>query len=381
MKRIMIALAAAIGLSAISFIPMPATAHTQSYGFLHVYVEKNHVSGQLELAVRDLDIAYGLDANGDGKVTWGELRLREAEIAGFALQKISIGPADEPCDLDAKDIAIDSRGGENYAIIPFMGTCEALGSQVRVGYDLMFSVDAQHRGLVDITRGEIGRSTVMTPEARVAVLDLDSNNLLDVSRSFISHGAHHIWTGYDHMLFLTTLLLSAVVWRSANKWRPVESFTGTVWATAKVVTAFTLAHSITLSAAALGIVQLPARVVESVIAASVAIAAVNNLFPIVSRRIWIAAFIFGLMHGFGFASVLTDLGLPPARKLVALFSFNVGVELGQLTVVAGLLPILFLLRRTGAYTRVALPAGSMVIAVIGFLWFLQRATGTSIIFG
>jgi HupE / UreJ protein len=381
MNRIMIALSATIALSAISFIPMRAAAHTQSYGFLHVYVEKDHVSGQLELAVRDLDIAYGLDADADGKITWGELRQRESEIAGLVLQKISIGPADHPCDLDAKDIAIDSRGGENYAIFPFTGTCEALGSQIRVRYDLMFSVDAQHRGLVDVTRGEIGRSTVMTPETRVAVLDLESNNLLDVSGSFLSHGAHHIWTGYDHMLFLTTLLLSAVVMRSANKWKPVKSFTGTIWATAKVVTAFTLAHSITLSAAALGIVQLPSRVVESVIAASVAIAAVNNLFPIVSRRIWIAAFVFGLMHGFGFASVLTDLGLPPARKLVALFSFNVGVELGQLAVVAALLPILFLIRRTGAYTRVALPAGSMVIAVIGLLWFFQRATGTSIIFG
>jgi hypothetical protein len=344
-------------------------------------VDKDRVSGQLELAVRDLDITYGLDADGDGKITWGELRQREVEIATLVLQKISIGPADAPCDLTPKDIAIDSRGGESYSIFPFKGVCEALGSQVRVGYDLMFSVDAQHRGLVDVTRGDIGRSTVMTPETRVGVLDLESNNLLDVAGSFIAHGAHHIWTGYDHMLFLITLLLSAVVIRSKNKWKPVELFTRTVWATAQVVTAFTLAHSITLSAAALGIVQLPSRLVESVIAASVAIAALNNLFPVVSRRIWIAAFVFGLMHGFGFASVLIDLGLPPARKLVALFAFNVGVELGQLVVVAGTLPILFWIRRTGTYTRVALPAGSMVIAVIGFLWFVQRVTGTSIIFG
>jgi HupE / UreJ protein len=135
----------------------------------------------------------------------------------------------------------------------------------------------------------------------------------------------------------------------------------------------------TLSAAALGIVELPSRLVESVIAVSVAIAAINNLLPIVSRRLWIAAFVFGLMHGFGFAGVLTDLGLPPARKLVALLSFNVGVEL--LTVVACLLPVLFWIRGTAAYTRVALPAGSMVIAVIGLLWFVQRAIGTSTIFG
>ncbi len=120
---------------------------------------------------------------------------------------------------------------------------------------------------------------------------------------------------------------------------------------------------------------------ESVIAISVAVAAINNLFPVVSRRVWIVVFVFGLMHGFGFASVLTDLGLPPARKFVALFAFNVGVELGQLAVVAGLLPALFLMRRSATYTQVALPAGSMVIVVIGFMWTLQRATGMNIIPG
>jgi hypothetical protein len=156
---------------------------------------------------------------------------------------------------------------------------------------------------------------------------------------------------------------------------------GATWATARVVTAFTLAHSITLSAAAFSIVELPSRLVECVIAASVTVAAINNIFPIVTRRIWVAAFIFGLMHGFGFASALTDLGLPPARKLIALFAFNVGVELGQLAIVAALLPILFFIRRTNIYARFAMPTGSMLIAVIGFLWLVQRAIGINIIIG
>ena len=356
-------------------------AHSQSYGFLRATVHDNHVSGRVELAVRDLDLAHALDADGDGKVTWGELRKREPELASLVLRKISIGPANAPCDLVPGAIAIDSRGGENYAIFPFTGACEVLGGQVRVGYDLMFGSDAQHRGLVDVSRGSIGRSTVMTPETRVAVLDLESDNRLDVVRSFMSHGVHHIWTGFDHMLFLVTLLLSAVVMRSGKMWQAVGSFGSAAWATTRVVTAFTFAHSITLSAAAFSIVELPSRLVESVIAISVAVAAINNIFPVVSRRLWIAAFAFGLMHGFGFAGALTDLGLPPTRKLVALFAFNVGVEFGQLAVVAALLPILFLMRRSVTYTRIALPAGSAMIMVIGFLWFVQRATGMDIIPG
>jgi HupE / UreJ protein len=374
-------LSVAITFSGALFSTTGVEAHTQSYGFLRATVHDDRVSGQLELAVRDLDLAYALDADADGNVTWGELRKRESELAPLVLRKISIGPAGAPCELVPGAIAIDSRGGENYAIFPFTGSCEVLGSQVRVGYDLMFALDAQHRGLVNFDKGDIGRSTVMTPETRVAVLDLESGNRLDVVSSFISHGVHHIWNGYDHMLFLVTLLLPAVVMRSGNVWRPVESLGGAVWATTRVVTAFTLAHSITLSAAASGIVELPSRLVECVIAASVAVAAINNLFPVVSQRVWIAAFVFGLMHGFGFASVLTDLGLPPGGRLVALFAFNVGVELGQLAVVAGLLPVLFLMRRSSTYTQVALPAGSMVIMVIGVTWILQRATGMNIIPG
>jgi hypothetical protein len=356
-------------------------AHTQSYGFLRANIVGSEVSGQLELAVRDLDLAYALDANGDGKVTWGELRQRESEIASLVLDKISIGSATTPCVIAPRPVAIDTRGGENYAIFSFAGTCEVLRGQVRVTYDLVFNSDAQHRGLVDITRGTSSYSTVMTPERRVAVLDLESNNTLDVISSFIAHGARHIWTGYDHMLFLVTLLLSAVVIRLDKEWYAVKTMSGATWATARVVTAFTLAHSITLSAAAFSIVELPSRLVECVIAASVTVAAINNIFPIVTRHIWVAAFIFGLMHGFGFASALTELGLPPARKLIALFAFNVGVELGQLAIVAALLPILFFIRRTNIYARFAMPAGSMLIAVIGFLWLVQRAIGINIIVG
>lgn len=382
MNRLVTLLLAAVIACAVTLLSVGRIeAHSQSYGFLRATVHEKSISGQVELAVRDLDLAYALDTNGDGNVTWGELRKRESEIAPVVLRRISIGPAGAPCNLVPAPIAIDSRGGENYAIFPFTGACELPSGRVRVGYDLMFGSDAQHRGLVDLVKGSIGRSTVMTPETRVAVIDLDSDNRLDVFRSFMSHGAHHIWTGFDHMLFLATLLLSAVVMRSDDRWQAVETFGGAAWATTRVVTAFTLAHSITLSAAVFNLVDLPTRFVESVIAISIAVAAINNLFPIVTRRLWIAAFAFGLMHGLGFAGALSDLGLPPTRKLVALLAFNLGVEFAQLAVVAVLLPILFLIRRSVTYTQVALPAGSAIIVAISILWFLQRATDMSIIPG
>ena len=139
-----------------------------------------------------------------------------------------------------------------------------------------------------------------------------------------------------------------------------------------MVTAFTLAHSITLSLAALGVISLPSRLVESVIAASVVLAALNNLRGTIEGKRWIMAFGFGLIHGFGFASVLADLGLPQNALVLALVGFNVGVELGQLAIVAAFLPVAFLLRRTWFYRVGVLTGGSILVAVVASWWLVQR---------
>jgi hypothetical protein len=141
----------------------------------------------------------------------------------------------------------------------------------------------------------------------------------------------------------------------------------------KVVTAFTVAHSITLTLAVLGLVSLPSRLVESVIAASVMLAALNNLRGTVARRRWVMAFAFGLVHGFGFASVLADLGLPQGALALALAGFNIGVELGQLAIVAAFLPLAFALRGTAFYRLGVLQLGSAVVALLAAWWLVERA--------
>lgn len=140
-----------------------------------------------------------------------------------------------------------------------------------------------------------------------------------------------------------------------------------------MVTAFTLAHSITLSLATLGLVQLPSRLVESVIALSVIVAAANNVFPLFSERRWVMAFVFGLIHGFGFASVLADLGLPTGTLVIALLGFNLGVEAGQLAIVAAFLPAAYLLRDTVFYRRAILVGGSLLVAALATVWLMERA--------
>lgn len=359
--------------------PVDASAHTQSYGFLTVSVADDAVDGHVDLAVRDLDTAYNLDADGDGKVLWGEFRAREDEIGSAVLDRISIGDPGNRCALKSQPAGIDSRGGETYLVIPFRGDCPSLGGSLEIGYGLMFDVDAQHRGLVSVTSGGGTQSFVMTPGAASVSVDARTAGAAALFVTFVWHGAHHIWIGYDHILFIITLLLGAVVARQAGAWVPVESLRSALVAITKVVTAFTLAHSLTLGLAALDIMRLPVPLVESAIAATITLAAINNIVPLVTRKLWLVAFVFGLVHGFGFANVLADLDLPRQGLVTALFAFNVGVELGQLAIVLAVLPLLVLASRQASYGRVALPVASLVIAAIGAMWFVERAMGISIL--
>ena len=161
--------------------------------------------------------------------------------------------------------------------------------------------------------------------------------------------------------------------RRDGRWAAVDAFGPAFWDVFRIVTAFTVAHSITLSLATLGVVTLPSRLVESAIALSVVAAALNNLRPVVRGRRWVVAFVFGLVHGFGFASVLMDLGLPQGALVLALVGFNLGVEIGQLALVAAFLPLAFLLRETMFYRRILVVGGSALIVVIAALWLVERS--------
>lgn len=177
--------------------------------------------------------------------------------------------------------------------------------------------------------------------------------------SFFAFGVEHIVTGYDHLLFLAALLLTCTKFSEA----------------ATIVTCFTIAHSVTLAAAALDIVGLPGEIVEPAIALSIVYVAVENLFgtPTLWRRAAITCG-FGLIHGLGFASALRDIGLGkiPGGVVLPLLKFNLGVEAGQLFVAALLLPLLFQLRRNERLTMRLVPAGSILVAVVGGYWFVTR---------
>jgi hypothetical protein len=231
---------------------------------------------------------------------------------------------------------------------------------------------------VQVQSGELTQTTVLGPERRSWRVALERARPWQTFVTYLREGVWHIWLGIDHVLFLISLLLPAVLRRRDGGWQPVERFDQALLGTVKVVTAFTLAHSITLTLAVLGVVQLPSRLVESAIALSVIVAALNNLHPLITRRLWLVAFGFGLIHGFGFASVLVDLGLPQNALLLALFSFNLGVEVGQLAIVALVMPLAYVLRQTWLYPRVIVRFGSLMIVAMATVWLLERGFGLAL---
>lgn len=359
----------------------PALAHKPSDSYLSLDAEDRLVSGRWDIALRDLDMAIGLDADGNGELTWNEVRSKHGEISAYAFSRLSLMSADQACTPKVAGHLIDNHTDGAYAVIRFTAECNEAIETLNIHYKLLFDIDPQHKGLLKLELDGRTSTAIFTPEQAVQQLGTGGAGRFAQFIDYVKHGVWHIWIGFDHILFLLSLLLPAVLVLRNQTWHSSQTFKSSLMDVLKIVTAFTVAHSITLSAASLGFVDLPSRWIESVIAASVVLAALNNLFPVFHGKRWLAAFVFGLVHGFGFASVLTDLGLPTTALVAALVGFNIGVELGQLAIVAAFLPIAFVLRQTWVYQRLVFRAGSVLIAFVAFGWLVERAFDVTIFAG
>jgi hypothetical protein len=351
----------------------PVSAHKASDAYLTIERDGTALRGQWDIALRDLDNALDLDANGNGEITWGEVRARASDIAAYSFARLQIASGGARCTVTPVRQMIDTHTDGTYAVLSFAGSCAQDGPTLAIDYRLFEGLDPQHRGLLNFVEGGKSHSVVFSADSPHRIVGGDAAGPLAQFATYLNEGVWHIWTGFDHILFLLSLLLPAVLVRDRRAWRAGESFRAAFIDVAKVVTAFTLAHSITLSLAALSIVVLPSRLVESGIALSVVLAALNNLFPVVANGRWIAAFGFGLLHGFGFAGALQDLGLPADSLALSLFGFNLGVEAGQLAIVVVFLPLAFGLRSTWAYRRLLFGGGSVAIAAVAGVWLVERA--------
>ena len=360
------------------FLSTTAHAHKPSDSYMTLASRQGQADVELrwDIALRDLDFAIGLDKNDNAELTWGEVRQAEERITRYATEHLSL-MTESQCPLRVvQPMQLDHHSDGAYAVLWLKAQCAQVATTWNARYSLFFDLDPTHRGLVQwVVDGQPSTALIFRPEAPELKLTRESGSWTQVALQYSKDGVWHIWIGIDHILFLISLLLPAVLLRDKNGWIGVGSLREATLDIVKVVTAFTLAHSITLSLAALQVIKLPSTLVESAIAFSVLVAAVNNLRGLVHHRRWMMAFGFGLLHGFGFASVLADLGLPTGLLALALVSFNAGVEIGQLSLVIAIMPLAFYLRHTRFYRVGVLQGGSFLVALIAAVWTVERALG------
>ena len=365
-------------LSAITVGIGSADAHLASDSYLRIEID-GRIHGQWDLALRDLDVAVGLDADQDGDITWGELRGKIQEIEAYAFGRLTLARGGERCGLTPTTLMVDYHAGYAYAVLPFVAECPLEG-RLTLRYALLFDIDPSHRGLLTVVAGGQTSSEVLTAEHSEVTLDRGPVALSDQIGQFLGFGFKHILLGYDHLLFVSVLLITGAMRRQNGAgWVAIESLGRVLVETTKTLTAFTLAHGIVLTPAMFGKVNVPGRLVEPAVATTIMLAAFDNIRPILPRLRWQVAFSFGLIHGLSFASALSPMRLPPLGLALALGSFNIGVEAGQSALASLLVPIVFLLRHEAAYRRLIAPGISICALLLAATWFLDRAFGLDLL--
>lgn len=295
-----------------------------------------------------------LDTNRSGGLEPAEIEAGAPALEQFFARRLFVNAGGRLCRPVVT--GINAPPGLPRALITIEYHCPEAIKKLRIEMHLFDGVSPNWVSLARLAwGGEVREFAFREGAGSWEVSAAASSGLLAQLRSFLALGIEHIFTGYDHLLFLVGLLLLG----------------GRFWSLVKIVTAFTVAHSVTLILAALGVVHVSPRIVEPAIALSIAYVGAENLFLKSTDRRWMIAFAFGLIHGFGFASILREMGLPKEGLVLSLLSFNVGVEIGQMAVVAVVLPAILLIRKQ-AWQRTAIYASSLAITGMGLYWFVER---------
>ena len=367
----------------------PAMAHRMGESYVYLDVEETALTGRFEVTLDHLNQVVPLDADSNGVITTEEFDARTAAAYAYMAPRLifhSNGEA-HPVQITGHDfLELDTAIFAQIRFeIPSLGVPpETLDAEYAFLFD---GPDPSHRGLLLIERNlaagidanESQHSLIFRPGEERQTFNIAGPPWNVVFNRFLREGIYHIVPiGYDHILFLISLLLPSVLIRrdggagAVGQWEAAPNFREPFIYVVKVVTVFTIAHTITLSLAALNIVHLPVTLIEAIIAASIIIVALNNMFPLFKGDIFMIVFLLGLFQGFGFANVLDPLGAQGPSLIPALAAFNIGVEIGQLMIVLAVFPILYLIRNASLYQLFILRTGSVALIAVACFWFFER---------
>jgi hypothetical protein len=350
----------------------PAFSHAASTSFmiLDLPPDDRPVAVRWDLSVQDIVWVVFIDADYDGNVTWQEIQDAKPALTSAVLAQLSVQRGGAACELRVRDFALAVRSEQNFLSVAMQAECRAPG-RVTIDGSLFMSGDASQRVLLSAVRAK-DQFTAALSAAEPSWTEPAKASAWDSFVRFVGEGIWHVLIGYDHIAFVLLLLLPSVVRPVDGKWRGATGFGQVTRDVVTIITAFTIAHSITLALAVTGTVKLPIRPIEVAIAASIAVAGAVNLVPRLSRLRLPLAFGFGFVHGFGFANALSEIDSQGSLLLPLLGGFNIGVEIAQLGIVAVVLPLIYSMRATRWYSGAVLPLGSCALGMAGVVWLIQR---------
>ncbi|MEM1375073.1 MAG: HupE/UreJ family protein [Pseudomonadota bacterium] len=359
-----------------------ASAHSTNQSYIYYFVTETTLGGSFETEFKTLGAELDIDADGDGTITEEEIRAEKALIDAYLVDNIRLADGLESLTIRPGDIDVLRKNGLRFAKIAFeVSGFETTPETVRTTFTGMWNTfGTDHEMLVLIatnTRtGLEGNNTAIgtwfTANDFSHEISLNGMPTFTLLGEMIEQGVLHIWLSFDHVLFMIALLIPAVMVVAAGRWEATEGLGGPFLTVLKLVTIFTIAHSVTLTVAAYGYLRLPERVVEAMIAVSIAYVALSILIPRLHRHlVWVIVF-FGLFHGMGYAISLEPVIIEPNQILMTLLGFNLGIEIGQIAIILVVFPVLYLLRTTQFYDWVVMRAGSVVLLAISLLWLEQK---------
>jgi hypothetical protein len=357
-----------IGVVLACLLPLAAWAHSSSTSFVTIIASGHDASLQWSIALRDLDTAIGLDTNDDGDITWGELRARQTEVDAYALSRLRVSTGGADCIAGTVEHLADLLGDGGYAVLRTMLRCPVSIAGIDVQYGAVFEIDPNHRALLNVIIDGVPHTGIASPSEPIVHFDA-SGGQFTLVRQFFRGGAEHLLAGADHVLFIVMLLAPLLL-------RPRPAAEGPLPRLAEIVTlltAFTVAHGLTLTLAVLGLAHVSQAAAELGVAVTILLTAIDNIVPFLPRWRGLLAFGFGLIHGLGVAGGLGPLHLPAASLALALLSFSLGLEAAQIGIALAASPIAHVLRATPAVSHRMLPVLSGGVALLAVLWIGDRA--------
>jgi hydrogenase/urease accessory protein HupE len=339
-------------------LPNAAAAHPAPFSYVDLYLAPDRIDANVTIHM--IDLGHDLELDPLFVFNPSMVEAGKGRILRLLMERLAITANGRDARLTPTWVGAEASTERSALRVALRYPLESPAGMVQVSGAALFPYDPQHQTFVNIYEdGQLRQQAILDREPRtVEFFSGTRQGAIEVIRRFLPAGIHHILIGPDHILFLIGLILLG----------------GTLKRLLLIVTAFTLAHSVTLSLAALGLLNPPSRIVEPAIALSIIYVGADNILGRGGRdvRAWIA-FAFGLVHGFGFAGVLREMGLPAAALGWSLFAFNVGVEVGQACIVAAAAGILSLVRsRNRRAAELVAVAGSVVVIAAGCFWFVER---------